>query len=1175
MVRWKSVALWSGIALAQFGAARFGLQFITMGDSVSPIWPASGLALAVLLLAGRSYWPAVLLGSFLANMASPVPIWVTLFTAVGSTAAAWLGVCLMKHRSFFQPSMERLVDVLSLSMLGGLLSCGLAATLGVLTLAIAGKIAPGNFLKEWFVWLSGDVMGVMIVTPFLLTWLSPTQFRVTRRTLPEFAALLAGSLVVCWTAFTWTGSRQIFDYPFGLAPFVMWAALRFGPRGASTLTLLIAGFGVWAVAHQAGFLTSPSMKSNALLLQAFLAVTWITGQMLAALTAQQKRTEQRLLNSEQHHRQLFDQNPQILLVYDRETLAFLSVNKTARNHFGYQPEDYTGMKVTDLVREADREEAARRFHNVGDEETLSGTWNLVSGGHTPVYAGLSFQKMLFDQRDAVLVLVEDITERMRADENLRRYERKLTLHIEQTAIAVIEWDRDFHVVEWNPAAEKIFGYIKWETIGKNGPSLIVPAHLIPQANEIWNQIIHGSEPVRFSNENITKDGSIIHCEWFNTPLIDSHGEVMGVASLVQDVTQREHAALALRESEQRLRSIIDSFPMGIHLLELHDDDQLILIGANPACTSIFGVDSAELLGKPFEEAFPAMVDTQIPRMYRETARQGKTWWTDQVVYDGDRIFGAFEVNAFRTTPGKLVALYVDVTERRRAEEALRLRDKAMGAIAQGIAITSRVTSAGTPFIYANPAFQHLTGYGLDELAGKNWKILAANNTDPDDLDTIESALIRQQTCSVDLQCCRKDGTHFLTTISVSPIPDHEGRISHFVWVFTDVTAIRNLESQFRQSQKMEAIGRLAGGVAHDFNNLLTAIIGYNDLILSELGFESPLSGHSREVRKAAERAAALTGQLLAFSRQQAMVPQRMDINRTIRGMLGLLRRLIGENIRVDTSLASHAGEIKAEPTQIEQVIMNLAINARDAMPDGGTLALRTGRTRITPIQANATPGLAAGDYVQITVTDTGHGMDDTVREHLFEPFFTTKEKGKGTGLGLATCYGIITQTGGHIHVQSVPGRGTSFEILIPRLDPETTPEPMIPTENPARGGGETILVAEDDMAVRPLTTSILKSLGYRVMEAENGLEAKRRITEHGDQPIQLLLTDVVMPVMGGKELADWMRKNRPDTRILFTSGYLENALSIEDMGDSEQTFLQKPFTPLALAKKVREVLDRE
>jgi PAS domain S-box-containing protein len=421
-------------------------------------------------------------------------------------------------------------------------------------------------------------------------------------------------------------------------------------------------------------------------------------------------------------------------------------------------------------------------------------------------------------------------------------------------------------------------------------------------------------------------------------------------------------------------------------------------------------------------------------------------------------------------------------------------------------------------------------------------------------------------------------------IQVAPIlsakyAESEDSSNYSVVVVHDITErkraqkeITDLEEQLRQSQKMEAIGRLAGGIAHDFNNLLTLIKGYTQLSVLELKEKDPLKDHMEGIKRASESAADLIRQLLAFSRRQVMEMKVLDLNTLLRDLDKMLRRVIGENIELVTLLTDDLGRVKADPGQIEQVILNLAVNARDAMPSGGKLTIETANAEVDGAFARAHIGVSPGRYMRLSVKDTGVGMTPEVQERIFEPFFTTKEKGKGTGLGLSTVYGIVKQSGGNIWVDSAPGQGTTFKIYLPRVEElaEELTEKVRGEDLPR--GQETVLVVEDDAEVRQLSMRILNRQGYRVWQAVNGVEALR-ICEQQKEPIDLMLTDVVMPQMGGKELAEKVLPLRPQMKVLFTSGYLDDEI-VHKILNSGNQFLKKPFSPALLARKVREVLDR-
>jgi nitrogen-specific signal transduction histidine kinase/CheY-like chemotaxis protein len=394
-----------------------------------------------------------------------------------------------------------------------------------------------------------------------------------------------------------------------------------------------------------------------------------------------------------------------------------------------------------------------------------------------------------------------------------------------------------------------------------------------------------------------------------------------------------------------------------------------------------------------------------------------------------------------------------------------------------------------------------------------------------------------------------------------------------VIILNDVSERKRMEAQFLQAQKMEAVGQLAGGIAHDFNNLLTIIKGYSQLSLMELKESDPLKRNIEEIRKAADRASDLTRQLLAFSRRQILEMKVLDLNSIVRDVDEMLLRIIGEDIELVTLLAGDLGRVKTDRGEIEQVIMNLAVNARDAMPDGGKLTIETANAELDEAYARVHVAVTPGRYVMLSFSDTGVGMTPEVRGRVFEPFFTTKEKVKGTGLGLSTVYGIVKQSGGNIWVYSEPGKGTTFKIYLPRVDEplEEVVERVVAGEFPR--GTETILVVEDEDEVREVAVRILSGQGYKVLEATKGIDAFLICTEH-DGPIHLLLTDVVMPKMSGRELAETLMSIRPGIKVLYMSGYTDNAIVHHGVLETGVDFIQKPFAVDALARKVRDVLDK-
>ena len=483
----------------------------------------------------------------------------------------------------------------------------------------------------------------------------------------------------------------------------------------------------------------------------------------------------------------------------------------------------------------------------------------------------------------------------------------------------------------------------------------------------------------------------------------------------------------------------------------------------------------------------------------------------------------------------------------------------------------------------NPAAERIFGWSENEALGAALPFVPAE-MQAEFLALRRRALLGEAFTEPELHRRRADGSPIVVSASISPLRRTDGTIYGIMSILMDVTErkaaeetrerLTIVEEQLRQSQKMEAVGRLAGGVAHDFNNLLTAISGYSDLLLHRLPDDSTLRRDVEEIRKAGDRAAVLTRQLLAFSRHQVLQPMVLDMNSMVTNMGQMLRRLIGEEIDLATDLDPSLARVKADPGQIEQVLVNLAVNARDAMPDGGRITIATANAKLSPAYAAANPEVRPGPYVLLSVADTGHGMSDETQAHLFEPFFTAKERGKGTGLGLATVYGIVQQSGGHIRVNSAAERGSTFLIYLPWVEASedgarAEDRRLLPRPSP---GTETVLLAEDEEAVRRLAREILAGNGYKVLEAGNGREALLLSEAHRGE-IHLLLTDVAMPKMSGRELTEQIRPLRPDLRILYMSGYTDDAILLHGFLEDGIPYLQKPFTPDGLARKVREVLD--
>jgi PAS domain S-box-containing protein len=586
-------------------------------------------------------------------------------------------------------------------------------------------------------------------------------------------------------------------------------------------------------------------------------------------------------------------------------------------------------------------------------------------------------------------------------------------------------------------------------------------------------------------------------------------------------------------------------------------------------------------GKPLL-ATPEMLEDLVAQGEVDRVGAPSLDWMGIPLKRGDQTYGAlvlqtYEPNIRYGEKEKEILIFVSqqiaaAIENKRTQEALQNSEAQYRSLFEtAVHGIYRSTLAGR-FQQVNPALIAMLGYDNED---EVLKLDIANDVyaDPGRREHfIAEYKYASRINGIEAQWKRRNGNIFTVRLSGRALLSGAGEPLGFQMIAEDTTERRSLEDQLRQSQKMEAIGRLAGGIAHDFNNLLTVIQGYSDLLLEKMNEKDPKRIEASEIKKAAERASSLTQQLLSFSRQQVIAPRIFDLNNSLRQMDGLLRRILGEDVQLETRLDAGLGGIKADPGQIEQVVMNLAVNARDAMPRGGRLIIETSNYKTMPVSSSEERpgGLVPGDYVMLAVTDTGTGMDEQTKARIFEPFFTTKPQGKGTGLGLSTVYGIVKQSEGHISVQTQVGAGTAFRIFFPRVGVQSD-TPILAPLLQGIGGDETVLVVEDEAGVRSLVRQVLQTQGYRVLEAKTGAEALTLCGRPGD--IHLLLTDVVLESMNGRELSEQVCEMRPKTKTIFMSGYTDDAVLRHGVLSQNTPFLQKPFSPSALLKLVRRVLD--
>ena len=700
----------------------------------------------------------------------------------------------------------------------------------------------------------------------------------------------------------------------------------------------------------------------------------------------------------------------------------------------------------------------------------------------------------------------------------------------------------------------------------------------------WDkQVFESGEPLwELLEEYTNSDGQIGFVLTSKVPIRDSDSTIVGVLGLCVDVTERVKSERALAQSERRLRMSTEKAGVAVWEYDVVEDR----MWRSQMHDALYGLEGIENWTKEtfFDSTHPEDRDFTSKIVESSFLPGGPDHYTfDFRVVWPDLSIHWLSVSAEVTARDpdgnalKVCGCLVDVSERKAVEQALRQRETALREAQEIAHLANWNYDVASDTFSCSDEFYRITGIGLGKQMTKE---LVMARIHPDDLSDYQEAvreLHTQGKVQGIFRFIRPDGA--IRHLEAQGMTDFDdgGKPSRHYGTVLDITEQQRrdeeksmLEEQFHQAQKMEAIGRLAGGVAHDFNNLLTVINSYAELILQRVEENPELHSDTQEILKAGRQAASLTRQLLAFSRKQPMEVQLLDLNEVVRGTSKMLGRLIGEDIDLQTSLKSGIHQVRADSSQIEQILLNLAVNARDAMPNGGVLRIETDQADGTDPMSKRHGRKKSSSYVVLTVTDTGSGMGPEVLEQIFDPFFTTKEQGRGTGLGLSTVYGIVEQSGGYISVSSEPGQGTSFRVYLPATS-EGPSEPSSPEKGSSPSGRETILLVEDDRAVRRLIRRSLSSLGYHVLSAGNGEEGLREFKAQPES-IDLVLTDVVMPGMSGKEMTNRISALRPQTKVLYMSGYAENVIAHNGVLDEGVQFLPKPFTLANLQSKVRGIL---
>ncbi len=900
---------------------------------------------------------------------------------------------------------------------------------------------------------------------------------------------------------------------------------------------------------------------------------------------ERKRAEAALQASEAELRALFSAITDVIIVFDAEG-RYLKIAPINSAYSYKPPDDVIGKRQHELfpkeiadflvghIRRALEEGCA---HRVEYSLQLGGTEFWFDGSVAPM------------SKDTVIWVARDITERKQAEEERAR----LTIEIENqrerldslvSSVPGVVWESwgqpDAATQRMNFVSdyvEAMLGYSidEWLATPNFWLTIVHPDDRDAAATEAATSFAAGkNSTVEF--RWIAKDGHVVWVEANYAVIKDDEGHPIGLRGVTTDTTERKRAEAELHFQKTLLESQSEASIDGI--LVTSDDREIL--SYNQRFVDLWGIPEAALDTRSDQTALQSVIDklqdpegflNGVEYLYGHPQENSR----DEIQLNDGRTFDRYTapIKSAQDEYFGRVWFFRDITERKQAEAALRESEERYRDLVENAHDIIYSHDLEGNYTSMNKAGETITGYTVEEAL----RLSLAHTVAPEYLAEVREMLQRklagERGTAYEMEIIAKDGRR-ITVEANTKLVYQEGVAIGVQGIARDVSERKLLEDQLRQSQKMEAIGQLAGGVAHDFNNLLTAINGYSSLALQRMNGNDPIRGYLEEIKKAGDRAANLTRQLLAFGRKQILQPLALNLNDIVTDMNKLLRRLIGEDIILTAKLDPALKKIKADPGQIEQILVNLVVNARDAMPQGGNLTIETASVELHEEYASKHVGVLPGNYVMLAISDTGVGMNEETQARIFDPFFTTKEKEKGTGLGLSTVYGIVKQSGGNIWVYSEPGHGTTFKIYLPQLESPATQTEIEAKEEAAPRGSETILLVEDEDIVRALARQILEQAGYNVLEARGGEEVVHLSAEHSGA-IDLLLTDVVMPKASGKEIADLITSIRPNVRVLFMSGYTDEAIVHHGVLDSGVEFIQKPFTPASLARKVREVLESE
>ena len=1190
--RWfHTVILACVVALLSFLTATVGGVLVLRPEMLWPLWPGCAFLVAVLLLVPRRIWPILIAagsaGFVLYDLWAGLPLRSIALLILSDTVEILVAALGVSYAFHGLPRLDSMKSLARYSFFAVILPPLAGAS-------IATAAFGGNYWIRWRIGFFTEALALLTLTPAILTWVSTRQARIRKS--PAFyfeaATLIAGLTLLGYVAFVAHSSSSLPVLLYSLLPFLLWSASRFGMMGISTSMMVVAFLSIWGAVHGRGPFTGAEPLNNVMSLQLFLFVAATTFMVLAVLVEERKQTERALREGEERLCVAAEVGRMYAWEWDPATDAVLRSAECADILGLSAAGEGLGKDYFSFIHPDDRAELRSLVDSVTPEDPVYRTqyrrfrpdgallWLEESGRAT------------FDRGGKITRLVgmtADITERKRVEEALRASEvrertraKELEVILDAVPMPVrIAYDAGCRWMTGNRAAYEQARVPAGKNFSNSAPpdeqaryrvmenGVEVAVDSLPmQQAAATGKPVHGRS-LTLAYEDGTERETVESA----VPLLDEAGKPRGAVATSIDLTVLKQAERELRESQQCLSGIVGSAMDAI----ISVDPQQHVVLFNVAAEKMFGCSAAEAMGQPVERF--------IPERFRSAHRAhiqrfGETGVTTRDVgalrslsavrVDGEEFPVEASISQIESSGKKLFTVILrDITERQRAEEALLKSEERFSKAFRSSPLAVTIsTETGGRYLDVNEAFLQMLGYQRREVIGHT----------AEELNFWELPLHRVEM----IRRLKESGrvTEFHTQFTTSQGKKRDAEVSAelveldgqrcMLAITRDITETRQLEEQLRQAQKMEAVGLLAGGISHDFNNILNVILGNADLLLEKTQPGKP-QHYVEQIKKATERATQLTRQLLAFSRKQVLRPAILDLNTVVGDVVKVLGHLIGEDVKIVVEGETNLVSIWADPGQIEQILMNLATNARDAMPNGGMFTIRTENAKLGPDDVARHPYVVPGRYVRLSVRDTGLGMSEDTRSRAFEPFFTTKPEGRGTGLGLATVYGIVKQSGGYVWISSALGAGTTFETYFPCVD-EAAPALVCGLEEGSESpkGTETILVLEDEDPLREVTCEMLTAGGYSVLQAGRGCQAIELARQYKGL-IHLMVSDVVLPDISGPLAVATVQAGHPETKVLFVSGYAEGT-AVQEIIEAGAILLQKPVSRSDLIREVDEIL---